>query len=188
MKNSKSITLPDKIFFSGAPGSRWSGVAQEIKKDSRYNKSDRASHRVYLHNEYSGHCDAYFGTGMEFPANPAEGGLTEHNLNSPFTSSKGTKLLISHEWPYYFNEIKEKHPSAWIQLVYRPDWECFLWWKKAGGFSISYPNYDWYENDVQMRYKIEEQNNLILSFAQKHSLTWKQHHTHSDVFITTYKP
>jgi hypothetical protein len=72
-------------------------------------------------------------------------------------------------------------------LIYRENWESFLWWKQAGGWDITYPNYDWYKNDVEMRYKIEEQNDLILSFAQVHNLSWKQHSKHKDIFITTYK-
>jgi hypothetical protein len=100
----------------------------------------------------------------------------------------GCKLLMSHEWPYYFDAIQDAYPLAWIQLIYRPDWASFLWWKKAGGFDITYPNYDWYETDYWMTKRIEEQNNLILDFAQKHSVQWLQHHKHSDIFIGTYKP
>ena len=39
--------LPDKIFFTGVPGSRWNGIAQEIKQNHGYNTTDRAPHRVY---------------------------------------------------------------------------------------------------------------------------------------------
>ena len=39
-----------------------------------------------------------------------------------------------------------------------------------------------------MTKRIEEQNQLILDFAQKHSVQWLQHHKHSDIFIGTYKP
>ena len=35
--------------------------------------------------------------------------------------------------------------------------------------------------------KICEQNKLILDFGQRKKLQWKQHHQHSDIFITTYK-
>lgn len=180
--------LPEYIFFTGVPGSRWSGIAQEMKRLPGFNTSDRADHRVYKHGEFSGHMDAYFGTGMEFPANPAEGGLDKHNLDAPFTDKTGTKLLMSHEWPYYFNEIEHHYPNAWIHLIYRPDWASFLWWKKAGGFDIYYPKYEWYETDYLMTKRIEEQNNLILDFGRKHQLQWTQHHTHSDIFITTHKP
>ena len=186
--NTYDMKLPEYIFYTGVPGSRWSGIAQEIKSSGQYNCTDRNDKRVYKHGDFSGHCDAYFGTGMEFPANPAQGGLDKDNLDAPFTDKTGTKLLMSHEWPYYFNEIKHRYPLAWIQLIYRPDWASFLWWKKAGGFDITYPNYDWYETDYQMTKRIEEQNQLILDFAQKNSVQWLQHHKHSDIFIGTCKP
>ncbi len=95
---------------------------------------------------------------------------------------------MSHEWPYYFYEITERYPEAWIQLVYRPDWASFLWWQQAGGFNITYPNYDWYEHDYGMTVKIREQNELILDFGRKQNVQWKQHHKHSDIFIGIYKP
>ena len=43
--------LPEMIFFTGVPGSRWSGIAQEIKQNPRYNKTDRTPDRKYLHGE-----------------------------------------------------------------------------------------------------------------------------------------
>jgi len=178
--------LPDMIFFTGVPGSRWSGIAQELKQNPKYNKTDRRPDRNYSHNEYSGHIDAYFGTGMEFNCS-----LNQANLNRPFSDwrkSAGCKLLMSHEWPYHFDQIIRQYPNAWIQLIYRNDLKSFLWWKEAGGFNITYPSYDWYVDDETMMRKIEEINNLILSFAQKHKLSWIQHHNHNDIFITTYKP
>jgi len=118
MADLNGTTWPDKIFFCGVPGSRWSGIAQEIKAKEGMNISDRASHRVYKHGKFGGHIDAYFGTGMEFSCK-----LSEENLR--------------------------------------------------------------YESDYWMRAKIEEQNNLILDFAQRNNLSWKQHHKHRNVFITT---
>ena len=75
--------------------------------------------RKYLHGEYSGHIDAYFGTGMEFDCS-----LDQANLNRPFgdwSTSAGCKLLMSHEWPYHFEEITQRYSDAWVQLIYRPD-------------------------------------------------------------------
>lgn len=185
--------LPEYIFFTGVPGSGWSGVAQELKREHGYNITDRNEKRVYRHGSFNGHCDSYFGTGMEFPSDPADGGLDKQNLDAPFTDKSGTKLVMSHEWPYYFNEIQASYPNAWIQLVYRPNWESFLWWKQAGGWDIHYPNYDWYENDVLMREKIAEQNNLILDFGRTHKLQWIQLSWEdipdvNNIFIATYKP
>ena len=83
------------VFFTGVPGSRWSGVAQRLKKELGYNTTDRAPHRVYSHGEYGGHVDSYFGTGMEFDTN-----LDYDNLTAPFKDKTGTMLLMSHEWVY----------------------------------------------------------------------------------------
>jgi hypothetical protein len=174
--------LPDKIFFTGVPGSRWSGIAQEIKKDPAYNCSDRAEHRKYYHNGFSGHCDAYFGTGMEFACD-----LSEDNLNAPFSELDGIKLLLSHEWCYRFDEIRHKYPKDWIYIIYRNNEDSYNWWKQAGGFGITYPNYDWYEDDKTMQQRIAEQNNLILSFAAKHNLVWEQNKKHHDIFYSILK-
>jgi len=72
-------------------------------------------------------------------------------------------------------------------LVYRNNKASMDWWHEAGGFGITYPNYEFYRDSLGMWEQIEKQNKLILDFAQKHMLQWKQHHIHSDVFITTYK-
>ena len=169
------------VFFTGVPGSRWSGIAQRLKQNLEYNITDRASHRVYSHGEYGGHMDSYFGTGMEFDTN-----LDYDNLTAPFESKSGTMLLMSHEWVYHFDEIIERYPNAPIQLVYRPDQASFDWWMQAGGFDISYPNYDWYGDENGMRKEIAQQNKLILDFGQKHMLQWKQDDQHSDIFLATY--
>lgn len=169
-----------RVFFTGVPGSRWSGIAQEIEASGDYDTSDRTSDRSYSHAEFSGHVGAYFGTGMEFPAS-----LDTDILDKPFTG-QGKRLHKSHEWSLQLNKIVTVFPDAEIILVYRPDVPSFLWWKEAGGWDISYPNYDWYVNDDTMMEKIQEQNNAILAFAQKHNLTWKQHNTHKDVFIARY--
>jgi len=172
-------------FFAGVPGSRWSGIAREIKLDPQYDTSDRAEHREYKHHGFSGHKEAYFGTGMEFNCD-----LTEENLCAPFAknTTKLTKLLLSHEWPYYFDEIVELYPDAPITLVYRNNEASMDWWLEAGGWDITYPDYSWYKDDETMFARIREQNQLILDFAQKHMLQWKQHHNYNNnIFITTYK-
>ena len=172
-------------FFTGAPGSKWSGIAQQIEAmDSNWDISDRTPEREYSHGEYSGHKGVYFGTGMEFPAT-----LDTDNLNAPYKEkSNKPRLHKSHEWAYVLDDIKEKFPSSNIILVYRSNDLCFEWWKQAGGFDITYPNYDWYESDYWMTKRIEEQNQLILDFGCKHSVQWLQHNKHSDIFIGTYKP
>ena len=177
--------LPEYEFFTGVPGSRWSGLAQEIKLNPAYNTSDRAPHRVYTHGDFAGHKDSYFGTGMEFDTR-----LSKKNLDAPFFAPSpvnGTKLLMGHEWPYHFESIIKRYPEAWITLVYRPGPASMQWWLQAGGFDITYPNYKWYQNESTMAVQIYKQNKLILDFAQHHSLQWTQHKQHTDILVATYQ-
>ena len=172
--------LPERIFFTGVPGSRWSGIAQEIE-DDRFDTSDRDLSRVYTHNQFSGHIGAYFGTGMEF--SPI---LDSNILDIPY-SGIGCKLHKSHEWAYMLPEITKLFPNDWIILVYRNDADSFDWWKQAGGWNIKYPNYDYYVNDESIQKHIKNMNKNILKFAQQKNLNWAQHNKHEDVFIAVYK-
>jgi len=174
--------LPRRHFFTGVPGSRWSGVSQDIESNDLYDTSDRTPERTYSHSEYSGHVGAYFGTGMEFPAD-----LSAKNLDEPYTGT-GCRLHKSHEWAYQLYLIKKTYPDAWITLVYRPNEASFEWWKQAGGWDITYPNYNFYKDDAGMRKHIETMNVCIAKFAGKHNLRWKQILKHKDVYVATWKP
>ena len=159
--------LPNRLFFTGVPGSRWSGIAQTLETIPKFNTSDRNSKREYTHAGYGGHVGAYFGTGMEFDSylNPAY-------LDSAWTELGGTKLTKSHDWAHKLDLIKELFPDDWIMLVYRPDMPSYTWWHEAGGFDIAYPDYKWYNNSTIMMSEIATQNRKILEFAHKHDATW----------------
>jgi len=161
------MTYPKRIFFTGAPGSRWSGVAQCIETLSVFNITDRSKDRTYSHNQYSGHKGAYFGEGMEFPAL-----LNEASLDYPYKTWEGIKLHKSHEWALQLEDIKEQFPSSWTMLVYRPDMACYSWWHQAGGFEIQYPNYGSIENSINMLHYIQTINNAMLDYSVQHNLTW----------------
>lgn len=162
------IKLPSKIFMIGAPGSRWSGIAQNIESIPGFNTSDRTDDRNYSHHGFSGHLGAYYGTGWE-----TDTSLTDENLNKPFANTDGTRILKSHEWAYQLDEIYEKFPDSWIFLVHRPDLSCQAWWHEAGGFNISYPDYHpYYKNSMNMLNEIIKQNNCMFEFSKKHDLSW----------------
>jgi hypothetical protein len=161
------IELPKRIFFTGVPGSRWSGIAQTIESLDGFNTSDRTPNREYSHNGFSGHKGAYFGHLMEF-----EPVLDADYIDQAWTDSNGTKVIKSHDWAYRLNEIKIQFSNDWIMLVYRPDMTSYSWWHEAGGFNIKYPNYTWYKNSTTMLGEIIKQNACILEFAQKYDLTW----------------
>ena len=163
------LSLPNRIFFTGVPGSRWSGIAQHIETVSGFNISDRTSSRSYNHGEFTGHKGAYFGRLMEFEAR-----LDADYLDQAWEISGGTRLVKSHDWAYSLDMIRERFPNDWIFLVFRPNDASFNWWKTAGGFNITYPNYESYINDQTMQHEINWQNQCILNFAERHSLTWNK--------------
>lgn len=171
------MSLPDKIFFTGVPGSRWSGIAAWIEENvPGMNTSDRSDDRYFEHPKPTqdnplpaNHNGSYFGTGMEYTLD-----LTDENLNAPYDNLDGCKIIKSHEWAHKLDEIKENFPDDWICLVYRPDDVSLQWWLEIGGFTIDYPNYSHYQDDIGMRQAIREQNHAILKFASKHKAVW--HH------------
>lgn len=159
--------LPNRLFFTGVPGSRWSGIAQTLEQLNGFNTSDRTPEREFGHNGFSGHKGAYFGQGMEF-----ESYLSPDYIDNAWTDNTGTRLVKSHDWAYKLQTIREVFPEDWIMLVYRPDMVSYAWWHEAGGFNIKYPSYDAYENSTKMLGMIAEQNANILKFAHTHDLTW----------------
>lgn len=161
------MILPDKLFFTGAPGSGWSGIAQHFETNPAFNTSDRKEGRSYEHNLFSGHKGSYFGMGMEFEAI-----LDNDNINQAWQTHEGTKIVKSHEWAYKLDEVRERFPNDWIMLISKPPVLCFEWWKKAGGWSITYPSYAAYKDDATMLNHIDMQNRKILKFAAQNNLTW----------------
>lgn len=193
------MTLPQRIFFTGVPGSRWSGIAQTLESMPYFNTTDRTREREYLHNGFTGHKGAYFGRMMEFEAK-----LDADYIDSAWAhKSVGTKLVKSHDWAYSLDNIKSMFPNDWIMLVYRDNAASFTWWKEAGGWDIKYPSYTAYQNDVIMAREIEWQNSAIRNFAEQQGLLWnkfdstwiKEHfdmdvkveRTWPDIFVTILK-
>jgi hypothetical protein len=161
------MKLPKRIFLTGVPGSRWSGIAQTLEQLEGFNTSDRTPEREYNHNQYSGHKGAYFGEGMEL--HPY---LSPSYIDRAWTEEGGTQIVKSHDWAYNLDKVKEVFPKDWIMLVYRPDMASYAWWHEAGGFNIKYPDYTAYKNSATMLGEITKQNTAILQFAHDHNLTW----------------
>jgi len=159
------MNLPNRIFFTGVPGSKWSGIAQILETDPAFNTSDRTSEREYNHNQYSGHKGAYFGRGMEFYPDPMK-------VDQAWNGGTGIKIVKSHDWAYMLDVIKPGFINDWVMLVYRPNEISNDWWHEAGGFNIKYPNYSVYKDNDRMRNEIAKQNTAILKFAHKHNATW----------------
>lgn len=166
----------DYTFLVGAPGSRWSGVGQIITENYDYNTEDETSWRLYKHGNFTGHKGAYFGPGMEL-------GQKFHMLESTYGKDvdaflrecdkawdgrgTGTKMIKCHQFAYNLGWLRRNVSNANILLVKRGNQECFDWWKQAGGWDITYPDYKWYVDDNHMQHYIEAENKLATEFVSR---------------------
>lgn len=145
------------ILFTGAPGSKWSSVAENIYQSPDIDRSDSTSERTYLRDVVK-HQGAYFDPGMEFDNN-------RDNWGKPF-SGTGRRIIKSHTFAHQLDQLKDTgHP---IVMVRRSNLECYDWWMQAGGFDITYPNYKTYYKDPDTMWsQIKLQNMDITRFIQQ---------------------
>ena len=165
------------IFLVGAPGSRWSSVASHIYESVDIDQTDAAPHRQYLGGERfsdypARHSGSYFDPGMEF--GNWFNNIDQHNkkqneaeFNKAFSGilrRDKYRIIKSHTLAHNLQYIKTEWPSSKIVLAYRSNKKCFDWWMRAGGFKITYPSYEWYENEKKMKAEIALQNKNIKAF------------------------
>ena len=143
------------ILFTGAPGSRWSSVAEGIYRSPDIDQTDGKGRNTYRTGVVK-HEGAYFDPGMEF-----ENSIT--NWDKPF-SGIGKRIIKSHTFAHRLNDLKKLgYP---IVMVYRNDIECLKWWNDAGGFDITYPNYSYFKDQDTMWDHIQSENRDIMQFIR----------------------
>ena len=119
--------MRDYTFLVGAPGSRWSGVGQQIAKAFDYNRSDETENRVYKHGKFSGHKGAYWGPGMELGHKFHQASTLQvdnflSQCNVPFSEQNiKTKMIKCHQFAHSLDWLYENIPNSNILLVLRPD-------------------------------------------------------------------
>ena len=85
-----------------------------------------------------------------------------------------SKMIKCHQFAYGFDWLKENVPNSDILLVKRDSDKSFDWWKQAGGWDITYPNYSWYIDDVHMQHYIDNEIKLANLFVAKTDNEWTQ--------------
>lgn len=177
----------DIIFITGAPGSKWSLVAQALSFADEVNISDVAAHRVYGKDTGAVHFGNYFGPGMEYGARfDRMSDLDKLSLmrefSRPYSSADGVKLIKSHMFARHLEFLVRTFPAARFVLVYRTDDACLDWWLEAGGFDISFPDYSWYGEIATMKEQISLDNQAILEFVEQNQLRLKRLRSLKPVF------
>ena len=72
--------------------------------------------------------------------------------------------MKAHTFAHQLDKLKAKgHP---IVMVYRNDFECIEWWKLCGEFTITYPNYQHFEDLDKMWEHIQAENKDTMQFIK----------------------
>ena len=151
------------ILVTGAPGSKWSSVVKNIYWSEDIDHTDYSEKRTYWHDADTPgrkqlmHIGAYWDPGMEFDVT---------DWDKPF-SGKGRRIVKSHTFAHHLGDLKQSgHP---IVLVHRNDYECLEWWKLCGEFSITYPDYQYFEDLEKMWSHIQDENKCIMQFIKNNN-------------------
>lgn len=170
------------IFYTGAPGSKWSATAHIITYNKIYpiNTSDYLEERTHYHNTTGvSHLGAYWGPGNGVGENfhnfnkLSKEEIIEE-INNAYSDKTWNKyrLVKCHHFSLHLDYIKETFPQSKIIIVMRPFQQCITGWLGSGGFEkIKYPNYtEYYKDKETIKTRIEEESHLARDFIQRNNL------------------
>ena len=174
------------IWFTGAPGSKWSGASNVIQSISKldFNISDRTPDREYRHTGPTElarkivHTGVYFGPGHGYGEkwdkfSDIDKLVVENEiLNEWHDNSTGNFLVKSHFLSHHLDHIVKAWPDNVIIMIIRPSLRCEQGWFGAGGWDITYPKYrPFYKNDETMKLYIKDHNDKMIEFCDKHAIS-----------------
>lgn len=159
------------IFVAGAPGSRWSSVARTIYSSAKIDTSDSNDSYTRPGEDVPMHVGTYWDPGMQYgnlfnKLDKLGKRQNELEFNKAFDTDRNlTRIIKSHQFCKHLNYIRDTWKYCPIVLVYyRNDADTEQWWYDAGGFDITYPNYEWYRGKMQE--EIKTQNQGVLDFVK----------------------
>jgi len=171
------------VFFTGAPGSKWSAVAHVMAQSKKYlfDTGDYADDRQYAHfndPDIIPHRGSYFGPG--FPWGDNFNKLDKLSKEEIFkeidsawiTQNNGYKIIKCHQFSIDLPKIYKMFPNSKYVIVYRSNENCEEGWFGAGGFDIPYPRYkEAYTNRETMIKEMAHENRHNLMFIHENKLT-----------------
>ena len=178
------------VWFTGAPGSKWSGVSTIIQAIDHlgFNIADRDNSDQYLHppkinSKFSPtHLGSYFGPG----GSAGKDFVTMSNLDPKDieneilsqwgdSSHTGRLLVRSHFFTHHLDYIAETWKENPIIMIIRSNNSCIRGWNSAGGWDITYPDYkQFYKDNNTLKKYVCEHNQKILEFCNSHNLEIKK--------------
>ena len=174
------------IFFTGAPGSKWSAFAHILthNKIMPINTSDYAKDRVYTHPSPSwpvSHLGAYWGPGFNWgdkfdKIDQLSKDEIIAEIDKPYADKSWDKYRIikCHQFANNLDFIRATFPESKIIVVLRPNAVCANAWIDAGGWDIAYPVYkSYYKDNDTLRAKVLEELQNAKGFINRHNLEMK---------------
>jgi hypothetical protein len=173
------------VWFTGAPGSKWSGSANILQsiKSLNFNITDRSPEREYTHTGPTTlarsitHTGVYFGPGHGYGEdfhniNLINTDVVEETIANEWADSSSGKLLVkSHFFSHNLDYLADTWTDSPIIMIMRPDNKCEQGWFGAGGWNIAYPNYrPYYKDDDTMKSMIAEHNVKIIDFCNRRNV------------------
>jgi len=164
------------IFLAGAPGSKWSSVSNDIRGFERINTTDAGQNYTKPGDANPMHTGAYWDPGMEYgkmfdQISYLSVEAMELEFDQPFQQiDNNPRIIKSHQFCKWLDNIIAR--PEWIYnpivIVHRPEEDAERWWHEAGGWDITYPNYEWYRD--QMSEEIHKQTAGVADFIANHNL------------------
>ena len=169
------------IFFTGAPGSKWSAVSVLLAKNNiiKINTSDRSEQRIYNHGEQFNnvsHLGAYWGPGMEFGEKfdnlyDSDKQYVLDEISKPFTNTEDYLIIKCHQFVNSLDWIVDNFPKSKIVCVMRPPNSCWDGWYGVGGIDIPYPDYKgYYKTNENANKLINQECNLVREWIYNKNL------------------
>lgn len=173
------------IFFTGAPGSKWSATAHVLTHNTimPINTSDYREDRYYQHpNPPVAHQGAYWGPGFEFGNQFHEiNKLSKEEILAEIDAAYADKswdkyrIIKCHQFSLNLDWIKENFPTSKIMIVLRPEHQCVHGWLTAGagdGFKgITYPDYNpYYQNAEKFTKEVHRESQASKRFITENNL------------------
>lgn len=152
------------IFFTGAPGSKWSAISYILSDCVQADISDRTPERCMIHKDvYNGvrHTGLYFGPGQELGEQfhkinelTKEDVIAEIQKGWPVWDDEKYHIIRCHQFIYNIDWIIENFPDSKICVVARRPESSINGWMSVGGIDIPYPHYQPYYKDNDTAHKL----------------------------------
>lgn len=178
-----------RIWFTGIPGSKWSGIDIQMRLVLPSDRTDETPDRIFYHranrpgDPNNGHRGSYWGPGMgcgedwtDFNHMSKEQILQD--IDDVFTGD-GYRIIKSHFFARKFNleYIWNNFPGDYIVLCYKEPQSSFAWWSNVMDFSEGhFPDYrPGYTDYNTMRSLLWTESVKITDFAIKKGIQFKEY-------------